>query len=68
MNMNETNKDLPSYEKEKLHDTPKGESNSTPTGNYDKSLIPGDLIFNFNDIPLNDEIAKVESDLGEFYY
>ena len=66
MNMNETNKDLPSYEKKKLHETPKGEPNSTPTGNYDKSLIPGDLIFNFNDIPLNDEIAKVENDLGEF--
>jgi len=66
MNMNDTNKDLQSQEKEKQNDTPKGEPNPTPTGNYDKSLIPGDLIFNFNDIPLNEEIAKVENDLGEF--
>ena len=64
--MNDTNKNLPSQEKEKLNDTPKGEPNHTLTGNYDKSLIPGDLIFNFNDIPLREEIAKVENDLGEF--
>jgi hypothetical protein len=38
----------------------------TPSGNYDKSKMPGDLIFNFNDIPLNDEIIKVENDIGEF--
>ena len=38
----------------------------TPSENYDKSKIPGDLIFNFNDIPLNDEIIKVENDIGEF--
>ena len=66
MNMNDKNKNLPPQETEKLNDTPKGEPNPTPTGNYDKSLIPGDLIFNFNDIPINDEITKVENDLGEF--
>ena len=66
INKSETNKSNPSQEKEKPNDTPKGEPDSTPTGNYDKSLIPGDLIFNFNDLPLNDEIAKVENDLGEF--
>ena len=38
----------------------------TPAPYYDKSKMPGDLIFNFNDIPLNDEIIKVENDLGEF--
>ena len=38
----------------------------TPIGNYDKTKMPGDLIFNFNDIPLNDEIIKVENDIGEF--
>ena len=38
----------------------------TPSGNYDKSKMPGDLIFNFNDIPLNDEIIKIENEIGEF--
>ena len=49
-----------------FNNTPNPEENSTPTGNYDKTLIPGELIFNFNDIPINDEILKVENDLGEF--
>ena len=66
INKNEINKSNTSQEKEKSNVTPKGEPGSTPTDNYDKSLIPRDLIFNFNDIPLNDEIAKVENDLGEF--
>ena len=66
INKSKTNKSNESQVKEKLDDTPKGEPCSTPIGNYDKSLIPGDLFFNFNDIPLNDEIAKVENDLGEF--
>lgn len=48
------------------NNTPYPEEISTPTGNYDRSKIPGELIFNFNDIPLNDEIEKVENDLGEF--
>ena len=38
----------------------------TTLRNYDKSKMPGDLIFNFNDIPLNEEITNVENDLGEF--
>ena len=73
---NETNNNirnpLPDKEKEKVKDekinnnTPYPEEISTPTGNYDRSKIPGELIFNFNDIPLNDEIEKVENDLGEF--
>ena len=38
----------------------------TPSGNYDKSKMPGDLIFmNFNDIT-NDEIIKIENEIGEF--
>ena len=35
-------------------------------GNYDKSKIPGEMLFNFNDIPLIDEITKVENEIGEF--
>ena len=38
----------------------------TPSEIYDKSKMPGNLILNFNDIPLNDEIIKVENDIGEF--
>ena len=38
----------------------------TPAINYDKSKIPGDILFNFNDIPLTDEINKIENELGEF--
>ena len=71
-NTNEKNKDK---EKDKslnnpeniFNNTPNPElQNITPMGNYDKASIPGELIFNFNDIPLNDEILKVENDLGEF--
>jgi len=74
--INETNNNIgsqpPDKEKEKVKEeklknsTPNPGDISTPTGNYDRSKIPGELIFNFNDIPLNDEIEKVENDLGEF--
>ena len=36
--------------------------------NYDKSLMPGDLILNFNDIPQTDKITEVENKIGgEFF-
>ena len=41
------------------------EKDSTPIG-YDKALRPGEIILNFNDIPINDKVTKVENDLGEF--
>ena len=38
----------------------------TPSGNYDKSKMPGHLIFmNFNDVT-NDEVMKIENEIGEF--
>ena len=32
--------------------------------NYDKSMLPGDLIINFNDIPQIDKITEVENNIG----
>ena len=32
--------------------------------NFDKSLIPGDLILNFNDIPQIDKITEIENNIG----
>ena len=35
---------------------------------YDKSLMPGDLIFNFKDIPQTDKITEIENNIGgEFF-
>ena len=74
-NANEKNKDKKKKEDKRDQDnlgqifevTPNPEpSDITPMGQYDLSLIPGVRIFNFEDIPLNDEIIKVENDLGEF--
>ena len=41
------------------------EKDSTPIV-YNKALIPGEIIINFNDIPINDQVTKVENDLREF--
>lgn len=38
--------------------------NPTPEGNYDKNLLPGILLMNFDDFPLNDNVFKKELDLG----
>jgi hypothetical protein len=39
-----------------------------PISNYDKSMLPGDLIINFNDIPQTDKITEIENNIGgEFY-
>jgi hypothetical protein len=32
--------------------------------NFDKSLMPGDLILNFNDIPQIDKITEIENNIG----
>ena len=74
--MNETNFNIhnPSGDKYKTgendeeigHVFMKTPNASTPGGNFDKRLIPGSLVFNFNDIPLEEEVIKVENELGEF--
>ena len=36
--------------------------------NYDKSMMPGDIILNFNDIPQTDKITEIENNIGgEFF-
>ena len=35
-----------------------------PISNYDKSMLPGDLIINFNDIPQTDKIIEIENNIG----
>ena len=35
-----------------------------PISNYDKSMLPGNLLFNFNDLPQIDKITEVENNIG----
>ena len=51
--------------------SPQNESNLTPipeyptvNTNFDKTLMPGDIILNFNDIPQMDKITEVENSIG----
>ena len=57
--------------KMKKKKSPQKESNLTPipeyptiNTNFDKTLMPGDLIINFNDIPQIDKITEVENNIG----
>ena len=50
-----------------FRNTPNPEPPSiTPFDGYNMDLIPGEKIDDFKNISLDDEIAKVENDLGEF--
>ena len=64
----EKNKKITKAKKKKK--SPKKETTLTPifeeipSQNYDKTLIPGDLILHFNDIPQTDKITEIENNIG----
>ena len=68
----EKNKKITKTKKKKK--SPKKETTLTPIfeempyQNYDKTLMPGDLILHFQDIPQTDKITEIENNIGgEFF-